>query len=71
MAKRKEPTIFDDVAENNPIFLVDTSGSMYSRLGIVKQHLKEYLRKMAFDNKSGGFTSSDHSFIFYSLTDAI
>lgn len=44
----QEPTLFDDVAERNVTFLIDTSGSMYSRLAIVKQHLKEYLKKMAF-----------------------
>lgn len=43
-----EPTLFDDVSERNVIFLIDTSGSMYCRLAIVKQHLKEYLQKMAF-----------------------
>ena len=43
-----KPTLFDDVAERNVIFLLDTSGSMYSRLPIVKEHLKEYLQKLAF-----------------------
>ena len=51
MAGRQEPTLFDDVSEKNVIFLIDTSGSMYSRLSIVKEHLKEYLHKMAFRGK--------------------
>lgn len=52
MPGASEPTLFDDVREKNVIFLIDTSGSMYCRLAVVKQHLKEFLLKMAFKGKS-------------------
>ncbi|XP_022289084.2 uncharacterized protein LOC111101086 isoform X2 [Crassostrea virginica] len=44
------PTIFGEVLERNVTFCVDTSGSMYKGLDVVKEHLIETLLKQA--NKS-------------------
>ncbi|XP_048769410.2 trichohyalin-like isoform X2 [Ostrea edulis] len=44
------PTIFGEVLERNVTFCVDTSGSMYKGLDVVKEHLVETLLKQA--NKS-------------------
>ena len=40
---RGRPTIFGNVYEKNVIFLIDTSGSMYHSLDVVKEHLIEVL----------------------------
>jgi hypothetical protein len=44
------PTIFGEVLEKNVTFCIDTSGSMYKSLDVVKEHLIETLLKHA--NKS-------------------
>lgn len=60
MPGASQPTLFDDVAEKKVIFLIDTSGSMYCRLAIVKQHLKEFLLKMAFRGQLQILMHFDH-----------
>ena len=40
---RGRPTIFGNVYEKNVVFLLDTSGSMYPNLDVVKEHLIEVL----------------------------
>lgn len=41
------PTIFGEVLERNVTFCIDTSGSMYKGLDVVKEHLIETLLKQA------------------------
>ena len=39
------PTMFGEVLEKNVTFCIDTSGSMYRGLEVVKEHLIETLLK--------------------------
>ena len=45
------PTIFGEVLEKNVTFLVDTSGSMYKGIEMVKEHLTETLMKLGNSGK--------------------
>ncbi|XP_060597084.1 LOW QUALITY PROTEIN: uncharacterized protein LOC132751004 [Ruditapes philippinarum] len=45
------PTIFGEVLEKNVTFCVDTSGSMYKGIEMVKEHLNETLLKMGNSGK--------------------
>lgn len=47
MTQEKRPTIFEGLRERNVTYLIDTSGSMFSKLDVVKEHLAEALRKHA------------------------
>lgn len=48
---RGVPTIFGEVLEKNVTFCVDTSGSMYKGMDMVKEHLIESLTKMGESGK--------------------
>ncbi|XP_045195109.2 uncharacterized protein LOC123550788 isoform X3 [Mercenaria mercenaria] len=45
------PTIFGEVLEKNVTFCIDTSGSMYKGIEMVKEHLIETLQKMGNSGK--------------------
>ena len=49
------PTIFGEVLEKNVTFCIDTSGSMYKGMEMVKEHLIETLHKMANSGKPYSF----------------
>ncbi|XP_052286789.1 uncharacterized protein LOC127882276 isoform X1 [Dreissena polymorpha] len=49
------PTIFGEVVERNVAFCIDTSGSMYKGIEMVKEHLIETLKKMASTGKPYSF----------------
>ena len=51
MEPRGIPTIFGEVCEKNVTFCIDTSGSMYKGLEMVKEHLIETLLKHANKGK--------------------
>ncbi|KAI8482564.1 hypothetical protein Bbelb_397120 [Branchiostoma belcheri] len=48
LAGRGFPTMFGEIRDQNVTFCVDTSGSMYSDLSVVKEHLTEALLKIAY-----------------------
>ncbi|XP_002738838.1 uncharacterized protein LOC100372388 [Saccoglossus kowalevskii] len=48
LRKSGVPTIFGELEEKNVTFLIDTSGSMYTYLQLVKEHLLEFLLSRAF-----------------------
>lgn len=52
---RGRPTIFGNVYEKNVVFLVDTSGSMYHSLDVVKEHLLEILFARAISGRDTMF----------------
>lgn len=52
---RGRPTIFGDVYEKNVVFLLDTSGSMYHSLDVVKEHLLEILFARAISGRDTMF----------------
>ena len=52
---RGRPTIFGNVYEKNVVFLLDTSGSMYHSLDVVKEHLLEILFARAISGRDTMF----------------
>ena len=52
---RGRPTIFGNVYEKNVVFLLDTSGSMYHSLDVVKEHLLEVLFARAISDRDTMF----------------
>ncbi|XP_035662950.1 uncharacterized protein LOC118406753 isoform X1 [Branchiostoma floridae] len=48
LAGRGFPTMFGEIRDQNVTFCVDTSGSMYNHLSVVKDHLTEALLKIAY-----------------------
>lgn len=52
---RGRPTIFGNVYEKNVVFLLDTSGSMYHSLDVVKEHLLEALFVRAISDRDTMF----------------
>ena len=52
---RGRPTMFGNVCEKNVIFLIDTSGSMYHSLNVVKEHLLEILFARAISGRDSMF----------------
>lgn len=52
---RGRPTIFGNVYEKNVVFLLDTSGSMYHSLDVVKEHLLEVLFARAISGRDTMF----------------
>ncbi|CAH1250088.1 C11orf16 [Branchiostoma lanceolatum] len=48
LAGRGFPTMFGEIRDQNVTFCVDTSGSMYNNLSVVKDHLTEALLKVAY-----------------------
>ena len=52
---RGRPTIFGNVYEKNVVFLIDTSGSMYHSLDVVKEHLIEVLFARAISGRDTMF----------------
>lgn len=52
---RGRPTIFGNVYEKNVVFLLDTSGSMYHSLDVVKEHLLEILFARAISSRDTMF----------------
>ncbi|XP_015779495.1 PREDICTED: uncharacterized protein LOC107357369 [Acropora digitifera] len=52
---RGRPTIFGNVYEKNVVFLIDTSGSMYHSLDVVKEHLLEILFARAISGRDTMF----------------
>ena len=64
MAVRKPkgtPTIFGDLVEKNITFLIDTSGSMYPFMDVVKEHLLEVLVSRAYNVKDTAFNIMEFS----------
>ena len=55
------PTIFGEVFECNVTFCVDTSGSMYKGLDVVKEHLVETLLKLASKPKPCTFNIIEYN----------
>ncbi|XP_072045980.1 uncharacterized protein [Amphiura filiformis] len=55
------PTIFGDLEEKNVTFLVDTSGSMYPFMDVVKEHLLEVLLSRAYRVKDTSFNIMEFS----------
>ncbi|XP_052811445.1 uncharacterized protein LOC128239049 isoform X2 [Mya arenaria] len=49
------PTIFGEILEKNVTFCIDTSGSMYKGMEMVKEQLVETLKKMASTGKPYSF----------------
>lgn len=52
---RGTPTVFGEVLEKNVTFCIDTSGSMYKGIEMVKEHLIETLQKMGNSGKPYAF----------------
>ena len=52
---RGRPTIFGNVYEKNVVFLLDTSGSMYHSLDVVREHLLEILFARAISGRDTMF----------------
>ncbi len=55
------PTIFGNLEEKNVTFLVDTSGSMYPFMDVVKEHLLEVLLTRAYRVKDTTFNIMEFS----------
>ncbi|XP_077999860.1 uncharacterized protein LOC144452613 [Glandiceps talaboti] len=61
LRKKGIPTIFGELDEKNITFLLDTSGSMYSYLEVVKEHLIEVLLSRSFQRSDCHFNVIEYS----------
>jgi hypothetical protein len=55
------PTIFGTIKEKNVTFVIDTSGSMYNKLSVVKDHLIETILKHAHSGDCHMFNLIEYS----------
>ncbi|XP_070537442.1 uncharacterized protein [Ptychodera flava] len=61
LRKRGTPTIFGELDEKNITFLIDTSGSMYNYMEMVKEHLVEVLLSRSFQRSDCHFNIIEFS----------